>query len=439
MQAGVFVQSLLKTTFNYGFSEWSEYRDILFIARKGKPPAHHHVKFGLVKSDLTQLDQENIHHVVNRMLALDHERSDTLDIESFSLDELRQRFVNLMWFCGVTDFRHRDTLVAFIEKCSRGLLRPPRSYFREGYRAVPERVSSFLFLTRNLEASRTQEAFLQFDTESETTVHGRSASGIGYEIERNSLAPSLRTGVGIRTLNITNKCDYIARRPYQALNRVILASGFRPPTEFRWDQFWRRIDHELDQVSTNVVVVRRINPYSPNTCLTAFMSDTPFSPSNVLNVILEPSVERAKALCTILNSCIFLAQFFLLKEETTGHYIDVRFYDLAEMLLVPDDSVVSSLVRVFEQFGNVEFPALCDQLDQDFEGRYQEFWQKQHGSPQLRLFSLTEQPLRPAPVRLAFDMEVCAALGVDMTEAGLKELYSVIVQEMIVTRGLQRD
>ena len=27
---------ILKPTFNYGFSEWSEYRDLLLIARKGK-------------------------------------------------------------------------------------------------------------------------------------------------------------------------------------------------------------------------------------------------------------------------------------------------------------------------------------------------------------------------------------------------------------------
>jgi hypothetical protein len=36
-------------------------------------------------------------------------------------------------------------------------------------------------------------------------------------------------------------------------------------------------------------------------------------------------------------------------------------------------------------------------------------------------------------------MAVCAALGVNIQEAELQELYTVIVQEMIVTRGLQRD
>jgi hypothetical protein len=29
---------ILKSTFNYGFSERAEYRDVLFIARKSKPP-----------------------------------------------------------------------------------------------------------------------------------------------------------------------------------------------------------------------------------------------------------------------------------------------------------------------------------------------------------------------------------------------------------------
>jgi hypothetical protein len=146
------------------------------------------------------------------------------------------------------------------------------------------------------------------------------------------------------------------------------------------DKFWQRTDREVDQVRTHLAVVRRINPFSPNSHLTAFVSETPFSPSDVLNVIREPDLNRAKALCMLLNSCLFLAQFFLLKEETTGRYIDVRLYDLAEMTVYPDDDVVPALVRVFEQFGSVEFPALCEQLDEDFEGRYQEFWRMQRGN-----------------------------------------------------------
>jgi hypothetical protein len=195
---------ILKPTFNYGFSEWSEYRDILFIARKGTPPPGHHVKFCLVKKDLRALDEDDVSHIAQQVQALDQLRSDGLDIESFPIEELRQRFVNLMWFCGVSDLRHRDILVSFIEKFGRNLRAFPSDYFREGYRPVPKGVSSFLFLTRNLDSSRTEEAFLHFDREDAHSVESRSALGVKYELEKTALTPTLRTGIGIRTMGIDN-------------------------------------------------------------------------------------------------------------------------------------------------------------------------------------------------------------------------------------------
>ena len=40
---------------------------------------------------------------------------------------------------------------------------------------------------------------------------------------------------------------------------------------------------------------------------------------------------------------------------------------------------------------------------------------------------------------MEFDLAVCEALGIPMTRDQLREAYGVIVQEMIVTRGLKRD
>jgi hypothetical protein len=45
----------------------------------------------------------------------------------------------------------------------------------------------------------------------------------------------------------------------------------------------------------------------------------------------------------------------------------------------------------------------------------------------------------PSNVRLEFDMAVCNALGVAITRGELCDIYKVIVEEMIVTRGLARD
>jgi hypothetical protein len=428
---------ILKPTFNYGFSEWSEYRDILFIARKGSPPPGHRVKFCLVKKDLTQLGQDDSSHIAQRIQALDQLRGDDLDIQSYSMDELREHFVNLMWFCSVTDFCHRDALVSFVEKSSGCLRRFPPDCLRTGYR--PDRnVSSFLFLTRDTHPSRTEQAFLTFHEEERDAICARSTLGVEYVIEKDALVPSLRTGVGLRSLSIQGQWDYIAGRPYKALRRVLKGSNFRPPKGFSWQRFWQTTDHQVDAVTTQVAAMCRFNPFSPNTHLIAFGCDEPFSPSDLLNVVKDPSPDRAKALCVLFNSSLFLAQFFLLKEETTGRYLHVRLHDLYEMSLYPDDAVVPALVDVYNRFSQEEFPALREQLDQDFDQRYDEFWKLQR-TQQPSLFSILSHPVRPSQVRLDFDLAVCQALGVSVTADDLREVYGAMVKEMIVTRGLQRD
>lgn len=428
---------ILKSTFNYGFSEWSEYRDVLFIARKGKPPRGHNVKFVLIKKDLKKLTKSDISHIANQIEIKNSLRSDELDIESFPIEELRKRFANLMWFCGVSDFRNREVLVSFRNKFLKSLTDLPEGYFREGYRPVPEGVSSFMFLTRNLDASRIEQAFLHFDSENVDSIKAKSAMQVNYHIEKSALTPSLRTGVGINSFNLTGKLDFIANTPYKELDRVLKASKFKKPVKFEWKKFWGNVDNELQKVKTKIVTLRRINPYSPNTNLISFFSEEPFSPSNVLNVVVEEDVNRAKAFCVLLNSALFLSQFFLLKEETTGRYIDIRFYDFYEMRIFPKKENIKKLAKVFDEFSDKEFPSLREQLDQNFDDRYDAFWLKKKKG-QTTFFSF-EQSVKPSEVRLNFDLAVCKALGIPITKDELYNLYKVIVEEMIITRGLSRD
>ena len=58
---------VIKSTFNYGFSEWSEYRDVLVVAKKVKPAKGHKIKFALLKKDLRSLGPEDIGYIANRI------------------------------------------------------------------------------------------------------------------------------------------------------------------------------------------------------------------------------------------------------------------------------------------------------------------------------------------------------------------------------------
>lgn len=430
---------VLKPTFNYGFSEWSEYRDVLLICRKGIPPKGHKVKFVLVKKDLRKLTKKDVGYIGNQIENNASLRTVELDIESFSMSELLERKANLMWFCGVVNYAHREKLVSFISKFSDVLSPPPKDYFREGYRPVPKGVSAFMFLTRNFHPCRTEEAFLFFNSEDENdeSVKAQSLLKVKYTIESNALLPSLRTGTGIDTIDITEKLDYIAKTPYKEFEMVLKASGFKKPKHFNWAKYWSNVRRELNDVKTKVVTLNRINPYSPSTRLIAFFSEKPFSAANTLNIVRETDDETAKAFCALINSVVFLSQFFLLKEDTTGRYLHIRFYDFYQMNFYPKTEKIKDLALVFEKFAHVEFPSLKEQVDKDFDARYAAFW-LEIKKRQKTLFS-TSSKVVPSKVRLDFDMAVCKALDINVTEDELLDVYKVIVQEMIMIKGLARD
>jgi len=428
---------ILKPTRNYGFSEWAEYRDVLFIAQKEKPKPDHQVKFCLIKRDLTKLTELDIKHIADQVMNHSRLRNDDLvDIDSHKLSDVKKRFNNMMWFCGAADFYHRDLIEQFVHKVMKNLTLFPRGdrFCKTGYR-LQEGLAKILFLTRHLEDTRIEKAFLSFSSEGEEIIQARSPLGTIYEIEKNCLKSSLRTPVGVRTMDLSDACDYIAQQPYRELERVCRAARVKLPR----GEFWRFLPKRLSGVETHLAITRRINPFSPDNYLIAFFSLTPFSPSDQMNIIIEPDTKRARALCLILNSIVFLAQFFLLKEESTGRYIDLRLYDLEEMYLIPSADYLDRLSTVFDHYGKVEFPALRKQLDENFDQRYEEFWERERGNGQRRLWSVLEKPVKPFPERLAMDLAVCNALGISITEDEIIQLYEAIVNEMIIIRGLRRD
>jgi hypothetical protein len=426
---------IIKATRNYGFSEWTEYRDVLIIAKKTKDkPQDHKVKFCLIKKDLTELTEEDVKKIAELIKTSETVRSELVDVNSHTLEEIEKSFENLMPFISGTSFDDKDALNKIIQEAKRVLCYFPKGYFREAYRPVPRGVSKFMFVTRPAGEGRLEEAFLILEREDKDKIIAKTPAGVQkFTFSRKHFLPSLRTPVGLNTMDVTGKHDYVAKEPYENLEKVLELCGFKG--ELTRD-YWSGVQRELESVKTNVVIVRRINPFSPNQKLIAFFSDYPISPSNQFNVIVEKDKNVGKAVAVLLNSIFFLANFFNLKEESTGRYIDVRFYDLYMMKLYPTEEQVEKLVKVYEKFKDIEFPSLTKQLDEHFEERYKQFWAKERGKQE----TLAELPdIKPNKLRYDYDMAVARALGVDITEEDLIRAYQAIVNDMIITRGLKRD
>ncbi|MEM3489733.1 MAG: N-6 DNA methylase [Nitrososphaerota archaeon] len=431
---------IVKSSLNYGFSEYAEYRDVLFIAKKGAPPPNHKVKYVLIKEDIKNIDDTIATYISEQVLSQDEFLSEKLDIQSIEVADLKKRFGNLMWYFSCNDLSRRKHIESFANKLESILDKPDKDIVREGYRPVPASVSSFMFLTREIDEARTEMAFLRFKKESNTKVDAYTNMGIHLPIEKSSLLPSLRTGVGLRKMNVSNSLDYVANKPYVHLDEVKKAAGIKSRRGVSTNSFWKNVNQELKRVSTKIVILRRIGLSSPNQHLISFYSEVPFSPSNTLNVITETDEAKAKALTVLFNSIVFLSQFFLLKEESASRWADIRFYDIAEMNIIPkDENTYRKLTEIFDRYANVEFPSIAEQMDRNFYKRYDFFWESMRKRGIQETLEQDVKKCMPAELRIKYDLEVCNSIGLNVTEEELLQIYCDIADDLIVSRGLKRE
>ncbi len=435
---------IVKATRNYGFSEWAEYRDILLIARKTKRrPEDHKVKFCLIKKDLNDLTENEVLWISKQIRTKDKLRHPLLDIDSYPLQEIHKNIDNLMPFISGPSLRGKEALLKVAREAQRVLSQFPPGYFREAFGARPKGVSKILFVTNPLHPGRIQESFLILKEVRggriiATTTVGAIQTGLGlkpYQLEfsLDHFLPSLRTPVGLKRMDVSDILDYVAKEPYEGMEKVARLAGYKGRLDY---EFWRKTRLELNRSRTNIAVVRRINPYSPNQYLLSFYSEREFYPASTFHSVKEPDKTRAKAVAAILNSIFFLSYFFLLKEETTGRYIDVRQHDLYEMKLYPAKSTQARrLARVFEKYRSVEFKPLRYQLDQNYDEKYRTLWGE---NQEIDIDKILED-INPDPLRLEYDMMIVQALEADLTQEDILEAYRAIIEDMLITRRLRKD
>jgi len=371
------------------------------------------------------MNPEMARDIAKRITGEKEFQSAELDIESHTMDEISRHIENLMPYVGVTDFEHRKILANTAQMFGDKLARFPKDHFREGFRFERE-LSSVLCFTRALAQSRLREAFLRFDSETPDHITARDSFGVEYEIEKSCLTPFLRTSTGLNTMNITDRWDYLAHKSYDSFERVLRAAGTEYPP---WAPTFRSVARRIQKA--NLVVARRVNPHTADVHFLAFFAEEGVAASDQFKLVDERDLVRAKALCVLFNSAIFLSHLYLFKEETTDGSIDIRGPDLDTVALYPNDSGAQSLADVFGQFANQEFPALRYQLDQSFDKNYEAFWEKESWEK--------EPEIAPHPQRLALDAAVCSALGSSVSEDDLRSVYAVIAKEMVIRRGILNE
>ncbi|MCC6005333.1 MAG: N-6 DNA methylase [Thermofilum sp.] len=433
---------VIKPSRNYGFSEYAEYRDILVIAKKTKEkPMDHKVKFCIIKRNLNDLNEEEVRRIAELIKTSDKLRSDVLDIDSYSLQEVYNRFDNMMYLIAGPSLEGLEALRKIIEEAERLFQKFPMNYFKEGCGSRPGGSFAFMFITRpgrNKENGRLKESFLRLESEDENTIIAVTPVGRQkFKFSKKHFLPALRTPVGLRRMDISGLHDYVAKEPYEDIELIMRLAGFKNIDKIDENYWEKYVKREFKRAAGYAVVVRRMNPYSPEHSLLAFNSSYPIIAADVFRVINEPDENRRKAIVVLLNSIFSLAYIFCGKEETTGRYIDVRDSELYQMSLYPRQDQVEKLVKIYEKYKDVEFPPLRMQLDVNYVARYESFWAREEkGQATLSLLPQTVQPYKD---RLEFDLEVARSVNANLTKDDIIRAYEAIVWDMIITRRLRKD
>ena len=144
--------------------------------------------------------------------------------------------------------------------------------FSEGFRPVPEGLSELVFITNNVTSSRLQNATLDMISDEGNQIKAKITElNLEIEVPKDFTLKSLRTPVGLPTMDVSNNPDYLITAPYNGYEKVKAISKFKGEPD------WKNIKKNALLVETNLVLCRRINPYSPSQYFFAFYSNTEFA------------------------------------------------------------------------------------------------------------------------------------------------------------------
>lgn len=406
---------ILRSTNNYAFSESSEYSDIILVVEKTPPKPSDLFGVVLIQKNLKDFSLQEARMIADRIKTIkpgsNHEEK-LFEIYWEKHIWLDQHLDNMMPLVSVGSIKSKRILDTFNNK----IISSPKTkkftanQFSEGFRPVPKGLSELVFITRPEPKQRAMYAniILKKELKSKQKVKGTSKTGLDILIPKKYLLDTLRTPVGLETMDISRVLDYLIMTPYKELPTVKSYSNYTG--KINWDN----IQLTALKTKTQLTICRRINPYSPSQKHLSFYSSKFYYPSNQMEVVHEEG-DRAKIMCLFFNSTAFFAQFLTHKEESTGRRVDIRVSDLVSMYGFDYDKLTNKdkklLLKTFDEISTKVFPSIMEQYKDGHT------------------------------LRRRIDEAVFAVIGLKKStiKKMLNDLYQTIYEEMVRIRSFSRD
>ncbi len=411
------VEYIITTWYRSAFSESTNLREMLFVAKKtGSPLPYAKTKIAHLKilpntvaearelADVIKQTQNNYEDERVKIKVINY--SDLVDNTS---NWFRVVFKALFGDVGVLLESLEDQLIPvkeIIEKYSGIVIR--------GAETARGGKIQDLTITRPKRALKKEDIWIIVKEHNRSIEVKNRITGDLVMIPRSSLIPALRRLSTVDVIDVTGDLDYIIVSPFP--NDTNYFDKVPPPAgplarPKNWAEWKKYVEGRL----TNLALFRRGDISAPGTKILAYYSEKQYVPPGIAWAIKFPEKYKdlVKLLALWFNSTLFLLQLLINRKETRGAFIQLDKYVLEEMM-VPDPERIDPgikkyLLYVFMQYAKMPLPSLLEQL------------KMKH------------------PVRVAIDLAWLKTYGVENPEHILSNLYETVTKEIEALKRLMAE
>jgi ferredoxin-type protein NapH len=250
------------------------------------------------------------------------------------------------------------------------------------------------FVVRHIERAKKLDRYYAVKITKERILAKNRMLREEVEIPVSSVGYGLRSSSCVKTIDVTNREDFIILSKFGYENKV--CPGITDETLKNWKQ-------NVEEKATNFLIARRFVLPAFDLSALAFYSDNPIVGVDMWS-IKGLSDEEAKLQTLWLNSTPNLLQVHILQTRDTRK--GIHDYKLREFNFLNTNKLSqtqrSELMNLFREIGTAELPSILTQL----ENKY--------------------------PLRLRLDLTILRILGYDEAEASriLNQLYPLFADEI---------
>ena len=366
---------VVKSAAEISFSEQAQYRDYLLVLERVSttedPTPTTYVVLKRPLDDLGDRCRE-ISEEILRFSSGDQNRLSTEYFDALKIDvgPLIERHIgNLKPLVGMSSLKAQKLVLELLRRLSR---LPTLREVSTGIRAYNpgqyttrgvEDYARKLFASRY--GSRGKRVFEIVEDAGDVVtfrtavrVKGRKRGYRTFHCDKRSCIPSLRSPAGVKRFDLTGVEELAIIRPDEIPEDVRVEAKLVSPEAL--SRAAEDIRRAYEDISSQVLLARRLRITSPNIYWLAFFDERPVLNTAVLvNLKIDGGIDWMKMLTLYLNSSIALLQLLAFCVETMGGWVDLHGDQVWSNVHVPDYRRLSAeqklaALNLFDEVGRCE-------------------------------------------------------------------------------------